>query len=254
MSNRTSTNLKIASITLFVVGLVSVGVVYAIQNRPPQRRHPKAFTIVTKETITMNDPTMQAEPGQADYIITTRYQKSDGSWKEERTKYKGDKVIKKTVGFGIPGRGVFQIDSQRAALDFISAMPPKEITSFITVTNGHENERFVRDEIVQGYQTYVLHYLVDKDGSYQDEYYAPDLDGQAIKSIKVAPYGSSITELISVSMGEPDERVFASLPNWIVNYDKFKGKIQALEDDGNHAGAEALRNEMKQHMLSRINQ
>src|SRR5213075_2292151 len=140
MTTRSTENLKIVCISIFLTGLTSVGFVYAFQTPSLQRRHARGFTIVTKETIRMNDPNMQARAGQADYIITTRYQRSDGSWKEEMASYKGEnQLLRKSVGFGIPGRGVFHIDSNRAVLDFVSAMPTKEITSYVTVTNGHNH-------------------------------------------------------------------------------------------------------------------
>lgn len=201
----------------------------------------------------MNDPSMQSEPGQADYVITARYQKSDGTWKEVRTAYKTNgKVLREAIQFGIPGRGAFEVDKRHGVLDFISSMPPKEVTSYVPITDGHEHPRFIRHDIVQGYKTYVLHYVVGEDGSYEDEYYAPDLDGYPIKSFKFASYGSSITEAMQITLGDPDESVFGSLPNWLVDYDRFKKSIQAIEDDGHHETAEAMRRELEKEPTKKI--
>lgn len=239
---------KLMSVALFVIGIVSVTVAYSLQRANRLKLRPaKGFTIITKETITMNDPSMQAEPGQADYVITARYQKSDGTWKEVRTAYKSSgKVLREQISFGIPGKGVFQIDKDKEVLSFLSQMPSKEQTSYVPITNGHDNKRFSRDEEVQGYKTYVLHYAVAEDGSYEDEYYAPDLDGYAIKSVKLAPYGSSVTEAIQITLGDPDESLFSSLPNFSVDYDRFEKKIQAIEDDGHRDTAETMRRQLEQ--------
>lgn len=249
-----SRRFKLLSVALLVVGLVSVTVAYSLQRANGLKlRHAKGFTIVTKETITMNDPSMQAEPGQADYVITASYQKSDGTRKEVRTAYKsGGKVLRENITFGVPGQGVFQVDKDQGVLHFLSQMPPKEETSYVPITDGHESPRFSRHEVVQGYKTYVLHYVVDPDGSYEDEYYAPDLDGYAIKSVKFAPYGSSVTEAIQITLGDPDESLFGSLPNWIVDYERFKDKIQAIEDDGHHETAEALRRQLEQELAKKV--
>lgn len=249
-----SKKFKLLSVALLVVGVVSVAVAYSFQRTNGLRlRHAKAFTIVTKETITMNDPSMQAEPGQADYVITASYQKSDGTRKEVITAYKSNgTVLRENITFGVPGQGVFQVDKGHGVLHFLSQMPPKEETSYVAITDGHQHPRFTRDEAVQGYKTYVLHAVVDEDGSYEDEYHAPDLDGYTIKSSKWAPYGSSVTEAIQITLGDPDESVFGSLPNFLVDYDRFEKKIQAIEDDGHHETAEAMRRQLEQERAKKI--
>jgi hypothetical protein len=249
MAFKFSKKFELLSLVLLVLGVVSVTVAYSFQRAKGIKYRPaKGFEIVTKETVTMNNPSMQSEPGQADYVITARYQKSDGTWKEVRTVYKsGDKVLREHIQFGIPGRGVFQVNKDHGVLDFISSMQPKEETSYVPINDGHDHPRFLKDELVQGYKTYVLHYVVGDDGSYQDEYHAPDLDGYPIKSFKFAPYGSSFTEAIQITLGDPDESVFRSLPNWLVDYDLFKKKIQAIEDDGHHETSEAMRRELEKH-------
>jgi hypothetical protein len=254
MSNSFSARIKLASIAMLIAGLVSVALAYSLkQGNSVKLRHAKGFTIVTKESVTMNDPTIQAQPGQADYVITARYQKSDGTWKEVRSAYKSSgKVLRENITFGIPGRGVFQVDKDRGVLSFISQMPPKEETSYVPINDGHNHPRFSRDAVVQGYNTYVLHYVVAEDGSYEDEYYAPDLDGYPIKSFKFAPYGSSVTEAIQITLGDPDESVFGSLPNWFVDYDRFQKKIQAIEEDGHHETADAMRRELERELTKKI--
>lgn len=249
-----SYKLKLMSVALFVTGIVSVAVAYSLHGgNGLTRRHAKGFTIVKKETVTMNDPSVQAEPRQADYVITARYQKSDGTWKEVITAYKSNgKVLRENITFGLPGQGVFKIDKDRGVLDFISSMPPKEETSYVTITDGSQHPRFTRHELVQGYKTYVLHTVVDEDGSYEDEYYAPDLDGYPIKSFKWAPYGSSVTEAMQIVLGDPEESVFGDFPTGLVDYDRFKKKIQAAEDDGHHETAEAMRRELERELAKKI--
>lgn len=245
-----SNHLKLASVILLSIGVVSAALAYSLRrSHMPVRRPAKGFKVVTKEVIRMNDPKMKAHPKQADYVITERYQKSDGTWKEIKVAYKLDgTVIREHTSFGIPGDGVFQIDSERGELDFISSMPPKEQTSFVTIADGRHHPRFLKHDVVQGYQTYVLHYTVGADGSYEDEYYAPDLDNYPLRSVKVAPYGGSVTEPIEIRQGDPDESNFSSLPDLKVNYDQFQKKIKALDDDGKHEAAQQMRRELGQRL------
>lgn len=256
MESGYSNRAKLLSVAFLLIGVVSVTFAYSLQRaNQPKLRHARGLTVVTKETITMNDPKMQAEPGQADYVITTRYQKSDGTWKEVRTAYKySGKVLREQTSFGIPSQGVFHIDKDKGVLDFLSQMPSKEESSYVSITDGRDNKRYSRDEVVQGYKTYVLHYVIAQDGSYEDEYHAPDLDGYVIKSFKFAPYGSSTTETIQITLGDPDESIFSSLPNLLVDYERFEKKIQAVEDDGHHETAEAMRQQLKQERAKKIMQ
>jgi hypothetical protein len=230
MNKSLSRRIRVLSIVLFVSGVVSAVIVYALPQKGPKMRPAKGFTIVTKEMIKMNDPKAQANPRQSDYVITVRSQKSDGTWKEVRTSYKNDgKVIREQTAFGIPGDGVFQ-DSGNGELEFLSAMPGTEVTSFVPIIDGHSDPMFVREEMVQGYNCYVLHYEVDKNGSYEEEYYAPELDNHPIRSVKVAPYGVSTTDMIQLTFGNPADDIFTLAPRKPVKYDAFKNKMKGVSN------------------------
>jgi hypothetical protein len=244
MNNTLSRRFRVLSIALFLTGVVSAVIAYALPSKGPKTRPAKGFTIVTKETIKLSDPKAQANPLQSDYVITVRNQKSDGTWKEVRTAYKNDgKVIREQTSFGIPGNGVFQ-DSGKGELEFLSAMPSTDVTSFVPIVDSHSDPRFVREEVVQGYNCYVLRYEVDKNGSYEEEYYAPELNNYPIRSVKVAPYGVSTTEMVQMTLGNPADEVFTSVPQKPVKYDAFKNKMKAMEDDGKHEAADAMRRDL----------
>lgn len=228
---RVPRKIRLLLIMLIVAGVVSAAIAFARPQKDLKMRRARDFTIVTKETIKLHDPKMQAHPQQADYVVTVRSQRSDGAWKEVRTRYKsGGTVLSETTTFGIPGEGAFQVGNVSRELEFLSAMPSREITSYVPVTDGRSDPRYVRDEVVQGYSTYVLHYKVDKNGSYEEEYFAPELDNYPIRSVKVAPYGIAVTEMLQLIPGEPAEEVFTSLPKGLVKYDHFNQKIKNLED------------------------
>ncbi|MEN3329747.1 MAG: hypothetical protein V7638_4554, partial [Acidobacteriota bacterium] len=90
MNTSLSRRIRVFSIALFITAVVSAVIVYALPQKGPKARPAKGLTIVTKETVKLNDPKAQANPRQSDYVITVRSQKSDGTWKEVRTSYKND--------------------------------------------------------------------------------------------------------------------------------------------------------------------
>lgn len=248
MNKAFSRRLRVLSIVLFVTGVVSAVIAYALPPKGPKTRPAKGFTIVTKETIKLNDPQAQANPRQTDYVITVRSQKNDGTWKEVRTSYKNDgKVIKENMAFGIPGNGVYQ-DLGKGELEFLSAMPSADVTSFVPVVDSHSDPKFVREEVVQGYNCYVLRYEVDKNGAYEEDYYATELNNYPIRSVKVAKHGVSITEMVQLTLGNPADDVFTSLPGKPVKYNAFKNKMKALEDEGSHAAADAMKRDLDRQL------
>jgi hypothetical protein len=248
MSNRLITKFKVISIALLLVGLLSVTVAFSVQKsdgKTPRR----GFTLVTKATSVPSDGSQYIG-----YTINVRYQKSDGTWRQVRTTRNADgKVLKRDITVGIPGQGVFKVNKDQAALDFLSSMPAKEITSYVRVSDGRNDPSYFKDDWVAGYKTHVLRFFGD-DGGYTDLYCAPDLDGQVIKMVAVTPYGTSVEEPIEIKLGNPDERAFGSLPKWLVKYDQFKQKIASLEEKRKHETAEALRREMAQHIANQQDQ
>ncbi len=252
MSDRALTRFKLVSVGLFVLGLFSATVAVSLHRTNGTKfRHAKGFTLITKDTTIPFIP-HQPLPDESTYCMTTRYQRSDGTWKQVRTYYNANgQVVMKDIGYGIPGSGVFKIDKTRGVLDFVSAMPPVERTSYVPIDDGHTQTNFLRDDSVAGYQTYVLRFA-DHDGGYTDFYKAPELDGHAIRKVTVSTLGVSITEPIQIKIGDPDNRVFAGLPNWLINYDHFKEKISVMEEAGKHEAAQALRRDLDEQIAKEV--
>lgn len=248
MSNRFSARIKLASIALLIAGMVSAALAYSLRQANAVKRRPaQGFTLVTKETAILT-PGPELGRVKAGHIITTRYQRSDGTWKRVRTYYDPDgKVFKEDIGFGIPGEGVFQVDQSRATLNFISSMPSEEESSYVPIRNGHDDSNFLRDDVVQGYQTYVLRFP-DQEGGYTDLYCAIALDGHPIRKVTVQTNGVAIEEPVQINLGDPDDKVFENFPKWFVRYERFEERIQMMEDMGKPEAASAMRQELKRRL------
>ena len=252
MSHKSFARFRAISIAIFVIGAVSAGFAYTQHKRNgPQLRPRKGFTLRTKNTSMPFNP-RQPGPLEITHANSTRYQRSDGTFKQVQIYYNSnDAVVKKEILFGIPGQGVFKINNPQGPLEFLSSMRPKEQASYVRVSDGHSHPNFLRDDWVQGYQTYVLRFPED-DGGYFEVYCAPELDGEPLRTVSVEPGGVSIKEVVEITLGDPDDRVFGPLPNLLVNYDLFKRKIAITEEAGNHEVAEAMKQQLDEQIAKQM--
>jgi hypothetical protein len=253
MSNRVSLRLKLASLAVLVVGMVSASVAYSLKaGNAPRTRPRKGFTITTKETTTLNNPAQWTDPQKIDHKISVKYQKTDGSWKQVTSYYKANnELVREDIRYGVPGQGVFAVDKARGTLDFISSMAPVSETSTVPFRDGHAHPNFLKDELVAGYQTYVLRFP-DEDGGYMDISLASELDDFPVRRVTVSDSVTSISEVVSVEWGDPDDKQFGSLPQWLVNFGQYKQKIKALEDMGNQATADNMRRTLDQEIAKHV--
>lgn len=248
MSSGILRRLNFITALLFIVGLVSAAVAYSVNHLTAVKRKPSiGFTLVTKETTF---PIFKGQLTSLETIsrVTTRYERSDGTWKQVRTYYKSDgKSFREDVSFGIPGEGAFQLDQNRATLNFVSSMGPKEQTSYVTVTNDHLHPNFLKDDVVLGYDTHVLRFP-DEDGGYVDIYRAPALNNRTVRRITVSNQGVSIEDAVQIKEGNPEDKIFDDLPMWHIRYERFQDKINAMEESGKPEVAEAMRQELKRQL------
>jgi len=252
MSHRSFARFRAISIAIFVIGAVSSGFAYSLHKRSgPQLRQRKGFTLRSKNTSTLVIP-RQPVPKEITHSDSIRYQRSDGTFKEVQTYYYANgAVAKKQILIGIPGQGVFSINNPQGPLEFLSAMRPKEQTSYVRVNDGHSQPNFVRDDWVNGYQTYILRFP-DNEGGYIETYYAPELDGVPLRSVSVSPGGVSLSEVFQITLGDPDDKVFGPLPKLLVNYDLFRSKIATMEEAGKHEAAEAMQRELDEQIAKQM--
>lgn len=252
MSHKSFARFRVISIAIFLVGAVSAGFAYSLHKRNgPQVRHRKGFTLRSKKTSIPIVP-RQPVPLEMTHANAIRYQRSDGTFKEVQTYYNAnDAVVKKEILFGIPGQGVFKINNPQGPLEFLSSMRPKEKTPYVRVDDGHSHPNFLRDDWVQGYQTYVLRFP-EEDGGYFEVYCAPDLDGEPLRRVSVSPGGVSINEVVQITLGDPDDSVFGPLPNLLVNYDLFKSKIAVTREAGNHEAAEGMQRQLDEQIAKQM--
>lgn len=252
MSHRSFARCRAISIAIFVIGAVSAGFAYSLRKaNGPTLRQRKGFILTTKTTTTPVIP-RQSLPREITHSNSIRYQRSDGTFKEVQTYYdSNDALVKKEILLGIPGQGVFKINNPQGPLQFLSSMPSREESSFVHIVDGHSHPNFVRDEWVKGQQTYVLRFP-DQDGGYFEMYCAVELDGEPLRRVTVSPGGVSIGELVEITRGDPDDKVFGPLPKLLVNYDLFKNKIAKTREAGNYEVAESMQRQMDEQVAKQM--
>ncbi len=171
----------------------------------------------------------------------------DGSWKQVGTYTSPDgKIKKEELGFGLIGRGVFQVDKRERVLYFLSAMTASPL---YVSSDLRRDERYVRDDSVLGYETRVLRFKADDGSGYTENYYAPGLQDLLIKTVSVSENGVSVAEAVQILLGEPNEDEFGSVPDWPIRYERFEEKIESLKEAGNEDAAEQMRQLLKQERL-----
>jgi hypothetical protein len=242
MSGATSKRLRTFSATILLVGLVTAAVAFTL-NQVRKTRQVLAFTIVSKRTFTPGDG---GEPRQE--LTMTRYQKSDGTWKQVVTYLNPDgTVAKNSMAFGQPGRGVFQVDEAKKEMSFVS--PMEKPIAELPLSDLRGDPGFVKKSSVLGYETSVLR-STEEDGSgdYEEVYYAPAFHNLSLKTVSFSKRGISTLEAVKIEIGEPAAQEFSSLPDWDVKYDRFQEKIKVLEDRGRQETAEQMRQELQKRL------
>jgi hypothetical protein len=232
-----ATRFRVLSVVVFLLGLVTAILAYSI-NQSKKPKPPLALTMISRQTVTLDGEAPQAGFNES------RYQRSDGSWKQIRSYTSPDgKVKKEDTGFGLIGRGVFQVDNRHRILYFISPMPSDPS---YRAGDLRRDEHYVRDDSVLSYETRVLRFNTDDGSGYTENYYAPALQDLLIKSVSVSKNRMSVTEPVQIQLSEPSEDEFSSLPDWRIRYDRFEEKIESMESAGQPDAADQMRQVLEQ--------
>lgn len=242
MNHRFQKRLRKLSIAVFLLGVVTASVAFAV-NQAKKPKRPVGFTLITKQTFSPSSKDMVLP--EVSYFMSVRFQKSDGTWKNVRTGHTADGVvIMEDTAMGRPGRGVFRLDPIAGELTFLSSM---EAWKEFPVYDWTKDPLFLKEDTVLGYKTYVVRRHDEDDSStYIDSYYAPDLNNYPIKEVQVSPMGTATEVAEKIVIGNPSEQQLDSLPDWPIKYELFEQKIQAMEEAGKHELAEEMQQELQQ--------
>lgn len=214
----TSRNMRILSLSVLLLGFVSIGLAYTLRPAPPQD-----ILIVSHKSFTPPGGTPQLT-GRSE-----RFVKADRSFVEIQTGLLPDgKVSKSTTMFSQVGKGVFRVDEKNRTLSFVSDFAGDKAQPSAEVLRNSPN--FVREDTLLGHKVLVMR-QTDDNGGYAESYHAPALQGALLKLVLAKEDGTTIIEASEVKIGAQPNSPAATFipPDYPVNYDFFEQKIQAVE-------------------------
>lgn len=197
------------------------------------------FTIVSKQTFIPRGQTQ----AQSQALIM-RAQRNDGSFKLVTTYLQPDVTTASiSSAFGYAGVGIFRLDEAHHQLIFFS---PLELAPALSTEEAlRQDHRFVREETVLGYHTLVLKEQLGSTNSYQEQYYAPELQGVIIKSVTVSDEGTEVIEPTKIETTEPSPQEFLALYLYPINFHEYDEKIRVQESKGNKEMAQLMRRRLE---------
>lgn len=239
MKDKFTRAVKLLTIIVFVLGVMTFGVGYAVKYA--RTRKLVGFTMTMTQTFISAD-------GQRTLNTTrVRYQRADTTWKEATTYYNPDgTILSVNKSYSLNGRGVFAVDEQNKKLLFIG--PRLHQVHEFSEAEARKEPDFVREDSVLGYKTLVTR-IPDTEGSGYSEFYrAPALNGAYLKTVFVSGEGySTVFEATKIELGEPAASEFAEVPNYPFNYEGYEKKIGIQEKRGNRELADQMRQALQQH-------
>lgn len=253
MSQTFSKLVRRLSLPVFLIGLLTSGLIYYSKNYANQPQPMTGFTLVTTQVFTPSadatfPPSFPIQPGVPMLAaIIVRYDRVDGTWRQVTTSYKPDgSVAKVDNGFATPGRGVFRVNEEQRKLTFLSGSRVSADQPYFTEAILRNDPRFIREEKVQGFNTYVLR-TIDADGTKHERYYAPALRGFPIKDVRVLKEGVEVREPVQIILGNPPDSVFdLKADDYPIDYNHFLSKIEAAQKSGHNQIADEMRQQMQE--------
>ncbi|HXM46698.1 MAG TPA: hypothetical protein VN956_02440 [Pyrinomonadaceae bacterium] len=176
----------------------------------------------------------------------TRFQRSDGNWKEVVTYYNEDRSIRgTTTTLGITGRGVFKVNDDVQKLFFLS--PMYHASHEINEDQLRKTGQFARDAVVLGFPVIVQRTPSGDETGYTEFYLAPSLGGTMVRQVVFHADGSySVVDAETIKVGEPSESEFGVIPNYPVDYALYERFIKDADSQGDHELANKMRQVLEQ--------
>lgn len=192
------------------------------------------------QLVTGNVALIQVETIERDGVtrldaMVTRHERLDGSWRFFRTTFTPEQVVAHhDSGVGIPGRGVFAVDSKNQELILIDGYPA---VMRPTRQQMKAAPTFLRWDTVLDYSVAVF-----RQGSgqrYREEYRCPELGGAVLKIVSRSPDQTSIMRTVRIEPSVLSDKDL--IPDWPVTTRFAEKRAAALESQGAIGQAESAR-------------
>lgn len=221
-----SNKMRVASLAVLLLGVVSVVIAYSL--RPPK---PQDIFILSERTFT---PSGGAPISEGTYM---RLAKADGSYVDiKKLKEPDGRITTKTL-FSENGRGVFSVDEKTQTLSFVSGW---SLHAPISEAQFRSQPNFAGEGTVLGFRVFVVRHNHD-DTSYTETYAAPDLQWELLKMVHHNEFGTTVVEAKEVKHGAAARASLAFKPPSLpISYDHYETKIEDVKKTSPR-NAEAMR-------------
>jgi len=221
-----SNKMRVASLAVLLLGLVSVVIAYSM--RPPK---PQDIFILSERAFTPSGGTTINEGTQM------RLAKADGSFVDiKKLKEPDGRITTKTL-FSENGRGVFNVDEKTQTLSFVSGWSRH---APITEAQFRSQPNFAGEGMVLGFRVFIVRQNLD-DTSYIETYAAPDLQWELLKMVYHNEFGTTVVEAKDVKRGAAAREALAfTPPSQPISYDHYEKKIEDVKKTS-PKNAEAMR-------------
>jgi hypothetical protein len=243
--------LRLATLFVVLLGVTSIAaykISIAQANKQANKQYPAVgFTITYVETDT--------PPGGAARVIgiQVRYQKANGDWKNVKTNLEADGTARTMITANRGGQGV-AIKSD-GTLSYIGGTGGN-FPEYYSEASLRSSPQFSREgEPVLGYKTFVLHSDLEGIGptlgkpAYIEWYLSPIIGSRPLKTVSMWEEGFSVTEAVSITLGDPSDDVM-SLPDLPISYEGFKKNIELYESRGQKERAQFHRSQLEKELQS----
>lgn len=229
------------SVGVLLAGVLTAALAISSRNskagEPTTTEAAKGFTMISTQiyTPTGGTPILGA--------VKIRYQWPNGDWKQVTTYYNREGDVANTdSGFGVVGRGVFQVNKEKGLRNFLSGF--SNPTPSMSEEMLRQDPEFVREEVVLGFKTFVSR-LQQSDSEYTETHRNPGFGDASLKTLFASRHGIEVIEPLAIYVGEPNKYLLDSLPDYPINYDAFKKKIEVTEQQGRPDVAEQMRAQLR---------
>ena len=214
---------SLVAVLILGLGLAAAGIGLTVKHRYDNSKHENHITNRTPYTMTRTK-TLYPNGGTPFLkAVFTRFQKSDGSFKEIIQTYKPDGTPGETgTLIGVASRGVFSVNEATKTLVFQSQKD--HVFHLLNEKAMKENTAtYLGEKTILGFRC-----LGQRDPEDTETYISPELGFPLLETIT----GSTdrvVTEAIRVDLGEPAD---FQLPDYRVDYTRYENRIANMEKEG----------------------
>ena len=226
--------LRVVSATLVLL-LSSIVLAQYVNSRAENKTYP------ARDYIMHRIETRYSASGSPEsFFYSTSWVKASG---EEKTLF----IRRKSDGTPVADHGLaneegqFEYESKASSIRLLDPNNDPDRDKRRSPQYHLTSPQYTRTEKVLGFDAYVLRLELDGQGRYSEVYFAPEVDADPIKIVRVNGDGSKeVDEAVKVEFLSLPKEMFVT-PNLPIDFSLIERRIANAEESGNRAAAEQFK-------------